>query len=473
MKGRATISITSVPITSAPEPVTFPDGFGWGTATASYQIEGAVAEGGRSPSVWDTFSHTPGMITDGSNGDRAADHYHRWAEDVDLMVDLGTNFYRFSFAWPRLQPDGQGKLNAEGLAFYDRLADRLLERGITPWVTLYHWDLPQILEDEGGWPKRDTAHRFVDYSTQVFDALSDRIEHWTTLNEPFCAGLISYAAGQLAPGRNEPVAGIHAVHHLLLGHGLALQSMREKARPEHQFGLTLNLSPVAPATGSSADADAARRIDALSNRLFLDPILKGSYPEDLVEDLAPLMSFDHVQDGDLELISQPIEALGINYYTKYVVAAGRQHRYHGTPYVGAGDVDFVGAGLPQSARGWEVNPDGLYELLTHLNRTYNVPPLWITENGMALNDVVDADGAVHDPDRIAYLDAHFRAAHRAIADGVDLRGYFIWTLTDNFEWSFGESSRFGLVHVDYETQVRTPKDSAAWYANVTANNGLI
>ncbi|GAB2586247.1 GH1 family beta-glucosidase [Microlunatus antarcticus] len=464
--------MSTISTTAAPEPVTFPDGFGWGTATASYQIEGAVGVDGRSPSVWDTFSHTPGMITDGSNGDRADDHYYRYAEDVELMADLGTSFYRFSFAWPRLQPDGHGKLNPAGLAFYDRLTNKLLERGITPWVTLYHWDLPQVLEDAGGWPVRDTALRFADYSTQVFDALKDKVEHWTTLNEPFCAGLLSYAAGQLAPGRNEPVAGIHAVHHLLLGHGLALQAMRTQAGPEHQFGLTLNLSPVAAATDSEADADAARRIDALSNRLFLDPILKGSYPEDLVADLAPLMTFDHVQAGDLELISQPIEALGINYYMKYVVRAGRNHRYHGTPYVGSGDVEFVGAGLPRSARGWEINPDGLYELLTHVSSAYDAPPLWITENGIALDDVVDADGAVHDPDRIAYLDAHFRAAHRAITDGVDLRGYFIWTLTDNFEWSYGESSRFGLVHVDYETQVRTPKDSAAWYAKVTADNGL-
>jgi beta-glucosidase len=460
--------------TSASEPrTTFPDNFGWGTATASYQIEGAVDVDGRSPSVWDTFSHTPGMITDGTNGDRADDHYHRWAEDVDLMSDLGLKFYRFSFAWPRLQPDGRGKLNQAGVDFYSRLTDKLLERGITPWVTLYHWDLPQVLEDAGGWPVRDTALRFADYSAQVFEALSDKIDHWTTLNEPFCASLLSYAAGALAPGRTEPIAGIHAAHHLLLGHGSALQAMRASAAPHHQFGLTYSLSPVVPATQAPEDVDAARRIDALANRLFLDPVLTGRYPTDLVDDLASLMSFDHVQDGDLELISQPIDALGINYYMVHVVRAGKGHRFLGTPYVGAGDVDFVGTGLPQSARGWEVNPDGLYDLLTHLTRTYpTAPALWITENGMALNDVIAADGSVHDSDRIAYLDAHFRAAHRAIADGVDLRGYFIWTLMDNFEWSYGESSRFGLIHVDYDTQVRTPKDSAAWFTQVITDNGL-
>jgi beta-glucosidase len=466
--------ISTTTSSTPPSRITFPDGFGWGTATASYQIEGAVDIDGRSPSVWDTFSHTPGMITDGTNGDRADDHYHRWPEDVDLMSDLGLKFYRFSFAWPRLQPDGRGQLNQAGVDFYSRLTDRLLERGIIPWVTLYHWDLPQVLEDAGGWPVRDTALRFADYSAQVFDALSDKIDHWTTLNEPFCASLLSYAAGALAPGRNEPIAGIHAAHHLLLGHGLALQAMRDKATANHQFGLTLNLSPVAPATESPADVDAARRIDALANRLFLDPVLVGTYPADLVEDLASLMSFDHVQDGDLELISQPIEALGVNYYMKHGVKAGKNHRFHGTPYVGAGDVDFVGAGLPQSARGWEINPDGLYELLTHLTRTYPAgPALWITENGIALKDVVDSDGIVHDPERIDYLDAHFRAAHRAIANGVDLRGYFVWSLMDNFEWSYGESSRFGLIHVDFETQVRTPKDSAGWFARVIADNGTL
>jgi beta-glucosidase len=452
--------------------LTFPEGFGWGTATASYQIEGAVDVDGRSPSVWDVFSHTPGMITDGSNGDRADDHYRRWPEDVALMADLGVNFYRFSLAWPRLQPDGRGELNAAGLDFYARLVDGLLERGITPWVTLYHWDLPQVLEDAGGWPERDIAYRFADYSDRVFARLGDRVRHWTTLNEPFCAGLLGYAAGVHAPGRHEPISGIRAVHHLLLGHGLALDALRPRSTPDQQFGLTLNLSPVSPATDSEADIDAARRIDAVANRLFLDPVLLGRYPADLIRDLEPLTSFDHVRDGDLEHIGQPIDVLGVNYYMPFVVKAGAGHKYHNTGYVGAGDVDFQPSGRPTTARGWEIDPDGLYELLMRLSRDYQAPPLWITENGAAYHDRPDSDGAVHDPERIAYLDGHFRAAHRAIQDGVDLRGYFIWTLTDNFEWSYGESSRFGLVHVDYDTQRRTPKDSARWFAQVTRRNGL-
>ena len=462
------ISSTSPAVASG----TFPAGFGWGTATASYQIEGAVQADGRSPSIWDTFSHTPGMITDGTDGDRANDHYHRWADDVDLMGRLGTGFYRFSLAWPRLQPDGRGDLHRAGLDFYARLVDRLLERGITPWVTLYHWDLPQVLEDAGGWPNRDVASRFADYSRQVFDALGDRIDYWTTLNEPFCSGLLGYAAGEHAPGRHEPVSAIHAVHHLLLGHGLAVQAMRDRARPDQQFGITLNLSPYAAATDSAADIDAARRMDGVGNRLFLDPVLRGRYPADVVEDLASLMSFDHVRDGDLKLISGPIDALGINYYTRHVVRAGTGHRFHHTAYVGSGDVEIVSTGAPRTARGWEITPDGLYEVLTHVSRSYDAPPLWITENGAACDDKVSADGKVHDPERIAYLDAHFRAALRAIADGVNLRGYFVWTLMDNFEWAYGESSRFGLVHVDFETQARTLKDSAAWYASVIAANGL-
>jgi beta-glucosidase len=339
-------------------------------------------------------------------------------------------------------------------------------------VTLYHWDLPQVLEDAGGWPERDAAYRFAEYSGRVFARLGDRVSHWTTLNEPFCAGLLSYAAGVLAPGRHEPIAGIRAVHHLLLGHGLALEALRRSSAPHHQFGLTLNLSPVSAATSSEEDIDAARRIDALSNRLFLDPVLAGSYPADLISDLEPLTGFDHVLDGDLHHIGQPIDLLGVNYYTTSLVKAGAGHKYHNTGYVGAGDVDFVPAGHPTTARGWEIDPDGLYELLMRLSHDYQTPPMWITENGAACDDRPDADGAVHDPDRIAYLDSHFRAAHRAIRDGVDLRGYFVWTLLDNFEWSFGESSRFGLVHVDYDTQRRIPKDSAHWFAQVTARNGL-
>ena len=450
----------------------FPDGFGWGVATASYQIEGAIDVDGRSPSIWDTFSHRPGMIADGTNGDRANDHYRRWEEDVDLMSQLGTNFYRFSLAWPRLQPDGRGSLNQAGVDFYARLVDRLLDRGIKPWVTLYHWDLPQVLEDAGGWPRRDTAKRFADYVHRVFQTLGDRIDYWTTLNEPFCSGLLGYAAGNHAPGRHEPIGAIHAVHHLLLGHGLALEAMRDGARPGQSFGITLNVEPFEGATDSPEDQDAQRRIDGIANRLFLDPLLRGAYPEDVIEDLAPLMTFDHVKSGDLEIISKPLDAFGVNLYKKYVVRAGFGHKFQNTPYVGSGDVDIVPTGRPTTARGWEINPDMLYEVLVRLTKDYDSPPLWITENGAAYNDKVSGDGKVHDPQRTAYLDGHLRAALRALADGVDLRGYFVWTLLDNFEWSFGEAARFGLIHCDFDTQVRTPKDSAAWFAKVVAANAL-
>ncbi|HWT25467.1 MAG TPA: GH1 family beta-glucosidase [Solirubrobacteraceae bacterium] len=458
---------------SDPAAIRFPAGFGWGTATASYQIEGAVGEDGRSPSIWDTFSHTPGAISDGTNGDRADDHYHRWAEDVALMAGMNLPFYRFSLAWPRLQPDGRGELSQRGVDFYARLADALRERGIEPWVTLYHWDLPQVLEDAGGWPARDTALRFADYAEKVHDALGERIRFWTTLNEPYCSSLLGYAAGVHAPGRKEPANAIRAIHHLLLGHGLAVQAMRAGGGDGHEYGITLNLTPAMPASESEADADAARRSDGISNRIFLDPLLRGSYPEDVVADLEPLLAFDHVQDGDLETIAQPLDALGINYYFRHLVRAGSGDRFGGgTPQVGAGDVEIVSRGLPRTEMGWEIDPEGLYHILTRVWREYGPPPLWVTENGRASADVVADDGGVHDADRIEYLDAHFRAAHRAIEDGVDLRGYFVWTLMDNFEWAYGESKRFGIVHVDYETQQRTPKDSSRWFAGVIARNGL-
>jgi len=453
--------------------IRFPDGFGWGTATASYQIEGAVSEDGRSPSIWDTFSHTPGKIADGTNGDRAADHYHRWAEDVELMAGLNVGFYRFSLAWPRLQPDGRGELNQKGVSFYARLADALRERGIEPWITLYHWDLPQVLEDLGGWPERDTALRFADYAEKVHAALGGTVRYWTTLNEPYCSGILGYAAGVHAPGRKEPAAAIRAVHHLLLGHGLAVQAMRAGNAEGHEFGITLNLTPAIPASDSEADADAARRVDLINNRLFLDPVLRGAEPEDLRAGFEPILGeFDHVHEGDLEVTGQPLDALGINYYFRLPVRAGTGERFSPDRLVGASDVEVVSRDLPRSDMGWEIDPEGLHAIITRVWDEYSPPPLWVTENGVAWPDVVAEDGGVHDERRIAYLDAHFRAAHRAIQDGVDLRGYFVWTLIDNFEWAYGESKRFGLVHVDYETQARTPKDSSRWYAQVAARNGL-
>ncbi|HST64416.1 MAG TPA: GH1 family beta-glucosidase, partial [Mycobacteriales bacterium] len=440
--------------------MSFPEGFVWGTATASYQIEGAVHEGGRGASIWDTFSHTPGAVVGGDTGDVADDHYHRYREDVALLADLGVTHYRFSLAWPRLQPTGRGPLNPAGLDFYQRLVDELLAQGIQPWVTLYHWDLPQPLEDAGGWPVRDTAERFADYAALTHAALRDRIANWTTLNEPWCSAFLGYASGNHAPGRTEPAAALAAAHHLMLGHGLAIAALRDQD-PAARLGITLNLHPIGPASPSEADADAARRVDAVSNRIFLDPLLRGAYPADLRQDVAAVSDLDHVRDGDEKTIAAPIDLLGVNYYRRTIVRAG------GPPdsspvWVGSSEVEEVGTGRPTTEMGWEIDPTGLYDMLTRLQRDYGIP-LYVTENGAAFADAPGPDGAVDDPDRIAYLDGHLRAAERALADGVDLRGYFVWSLLDNFEWALGYSKRFGLVYVDYATQQRVPKASARWF----------
>ena len=452
--------------------IQFPDGFAWGTATASYQIEGAVNEGGRSPSIWDTFSHTPGKVQDGDTGDVADDHYHRYEEDVDLMADLGVGWYRFSMAWPRLQPDGRGALNEEGVDFYSRLIDALLAKNIQPWITLYHWDLPQVLEDAGGWPARDTAERFAEYASAVYERLHDRVTHWTTLNEPWVSAFIGYATGRHAPGVKSPEGSLKAAHHLLLGHGLATTAMRAHGDTDSTFGITLNVSQITAASDDPADVDAARRGDGMNNRLFFDPLLKGSYPADTLEDIKAVTDGSYIQDGDLEAIHVPLDFLGINYYYRTVVKAGDGARDSETVWPGQGDIDTVLTGLPQTEMGWEIDPEGLYEFLTRVGRDYPGVPLYITENGAAIADEKSDDGEVHDPIRVDYLDRHFRAAHRAISEGVDLRGYFVWSLMDNFEWSFGYSKRFGLIYVDFETLERTPKDSARWYAEVTRANGL-
>lgn len=453
--------------------LTFPKGFGWGVATASYQIEGAVNEGGRGPSIWDTFAHTNGTIEDGTTGDVADDHYHRWDEDLELISDLGVGHYRFSIAWPRILPDGTGPANQQGLDFYDRLVDGLLEFGISPWVTLYHWDLPQRLEDAGGWTNRDTAYRLAEFGATALEALGDRVHTWTTLNEPYCSAFLGYARGNHAPGHRDPQSGIEAAHHLLLGHGLTVAQWRGRAEPKHEFGITLNLTPILSATDSPADVDAARRIDGIANRWFLDPVVHGCYPADVLTDLQPGIDFDHVRDGDLATISQPVDALGVNYYMRHQVRAGHADRFRGgTSYIGSGDVEFVSRDLPHTDMGWEVDPDGLEMLLLRLSADPATPPLWITENGAAYRDVPVGDDSVADPERVTYLRAHLHAAHRAIAQGVDVRGYFAWTLMDNFEWSFGLAKRFGLYAVDYDTQRRHPKDSARWFARVAAANAI-
>ena len=453
--------------------LTFPPGFVWGAATAAFQVEGATTADGRTDSVWDAFARRPGTIVNGDTGEPAADHYRRYRADIDLMRRLGLGAYRFSLAWPRIRPDG-GAPNPRGLAFYDRLVDRLLDAGIQPWATLYHWDLPQALEDVGGWTSRDTAYRFAEYAETVLERLGDRVASWSTLNEPWCAAMLGYASGIHAPGRSEPAAAVAATHHLLLGHGLAMDVLRRHSHVP--AGVTLNLYPVAPHDpGSDADVEAFRRIDGLQNRLFLDPVLAGGYPGDLVADLAQFGLADVVRDGDPALIGAHVDWLGVNYYRGYRVA--------GTPvpgslpagpeWVGASDVHFVpDDAAPRTDSGWEVQPAGLTTSLLQVHRDYRPIPLYVTENGAAYPDHVGEGGDVADTDRIAFLDSHLHAAHDAITAGVDLRGYFYWSLLDNFEWAEGYAKRFGLIHVDYSTQQRTPKQSAHWYARVIGLNGL-
>ncbi|WP_043267567.1 GH1 family beta-glucosidase [Streptomyces sp. CT34] len=448
----------------------FPRGFTWGVATAAYQIEGAVTEDGRAPSIWDTFSHTPGKTRNGDTADVTTDHYHLFAEDVALMADLGVQGYRLSLAWPRICPEG--RVNTKGLDFYQRLVDELLAHGIEPWITLYHWDLPQTLEDQGGWTDRQTAHRFADYATTVYAALHDRVGHWLTINEPWCAAYLGYAAGVHAPGVQDRTAAVRAAHHLLVGHGLAVQALRAHD-DGNQLGIALNLTPITPASSAPADTDAARRLDGLINRFFLDGVLLGRYPDDVLADLDHVSDLSHIQAEDTKLIAAPLDLLGINYYTRLIASgSGDGEPARPSPWVGAEDVTFVTRSTEVTAMGWEVNQDFLAETLLRVHRDYPAPPLVITENGAAYDDIADPGGDVHDPQRIDYLDRHLRAARLAMSQGVDLRGYFLWSLLDNFEWAEGYSKRFGIVHVDYPSRRRLLKDSARWYAEVIARNGL-
>jgi beta-glucosidase len=449
----------------------FPPGFVWGAATAAYQIEGAAHDDGRGPSIWDTFAHTPGKVRAGHTGDVACDHYRRYAEDVRLMADLGLPAYRFSVSWPRVQPDGSGPVNTRGLDFYDRLVDELLAAGVTPYVTLYHWDLPQALEDRGGWTRRQTAQRFADYATAVHGRLGDRVPTWTTLNEPWVAAFLGHASGVHAPGLRDPEAAFAAVHHQLLGHGLAARALR--AAGADSVALTLNLAPVVAAgpRPSPADHRAAHLVDGLLNRLLLDPVLRGSYPEDVVAHVSRLTDSSYVFAGDLELIAAPIDLLGVNYYNPCVVAA--EPGAPGDPaFPGTRDVRFVPPSQPVTAMGWPIEPGGLTALLCRLGAEYPGVPLMVTENGAAFHDELDGEGRVRDAERVAFLDAHLRAAHAALRHGVDLRGYLVWSLLDNFEWAEGYERRFGLVYVDFASQRRIPKDSALWYREVIRDNGL-
>ena len=440
----------------------FPASFKWGVATSSYQIEGAVAEDGRSPSIWDTFCRVPGAVADGDNGDVACDHYHRMPQDVALIKSLGVDTYRFSVAWPRVQPDGRGPVNPAGLAFYDRLVDELLAADVDPWVTLYHWDLPQTLEDAGGWPNRDTAYRFADYAMLVFDKLQDRVATFTTLNEPWCSAWLGYYVGVHAPGRRNFADGIHAVHHLLLGHGLATQRMRAAATAPKKLGITLNMGTADPFTDTQQDRDAARRADGMGLRIYLDPLRYGRYPEDMVADLADRGTAFPVQPGDLEIISSPTDVLGVNFYFGQdfsgVDTDGRTVDDEGHPVVRQMPPDTA-----RTAMDWPITPERFTQLLVRLQRDYPGVPMVITENGAAFDDTADESGFVQDDDRTAYLAEHIAAVAAARSQGADVQGYFAWSLMDNFEWAEGYAKRFGIVHVDYETQKRTPKQSALWF----------
>ncbi|MFG3258162.1 GH1 family beta-glucosidase [Streptomyces sp. NPDC048172] len=458
----------------------FPADFVWGTATAAFQVEGALGEARRAPSIWDTFARVPGKVHQGDTGDRACEHHQRFREDIALMAGLGVGAYRFSVSWPRVQPTGAGPAVQRGLDFYRALADELLDKGIQPFLTLYHWDLPQELEDAGGWPARNTAERFAEYARLVAEALGDRVEHWTTLNEPWCSAFLGYGSGVHAPGRTDPVAALRAAHHLNLGHGLAAQALRATLPSRARLMVSLNPAVVRPRSGSEADREAARRIDALATRVFTGPMLHGRYDEDLIADTAPLTDWSCVRDGDMAAVRQRLDGLGLNYYTPSVVSAGgpvpERHDGHGesphSPWPGADHVAFHQPPGPRTEMGWAVDPTGLTELLLRFHREAPGTPLYVTENGAAYEDKPDAQGQVHDPERIAYLRDHLDAVRRARAEGADVRGYFLWSLLDNFEWAYGYSRRFGAVHVDFDTQVRTPKSSARWYGRV-AGTGRI
>jgi beta-glucosidase len=443
----------------------FPTNFIWGTATSSYQVEGATKEDGRGPSIWDTFCQRYGKIKNGDTGDVACDHYHRYNQDLDMMKQLGLQTYRFSVAWPRILPTGSGQVNQKGLDFYKRLVEGLHQRGIRPMATLYHWDLPQALQTDGGWTNRDTAKRFAEYSQVVFQALGDQVESWITHNEPWVVAYVGNAFGSHAPGLTDWATAVQVTHTLLLSHGLAVQAFRALNLKNTQIGITLNLTQAYPVTDSAEDKAAAGRIDGFQNRWFLDPVFKGAYPADTLayfdKKYGPL---DYIKDGDSKIIASPVDFLGINYYSPSYVA--------NNPLSGYFETDGKSGHHPVTEMGWEIVPQGLYDLLVRLKKDYGDIPLYITENGAAFKDSLDSKNQVNDGQRLQYLYQHIAAAQRAITDGVNLKGYFAWSLMDNFEWAEGYTKRFGLVYVDYKTQQRFPKRSALWYQSVIQQNGL-
>jgi beta-glucosidase len=429
----------------------FPPEFAWGVATSAFQIEGAASEDGKGESIWDRFCRVPGVIADASNGDVACDHYHRLDADLDLVASLGVDLYRFSVSWPRVQPRGEGAWNEKGLAFYDRVVDGLLARGLAPHLTLNHWDLPQALQDKGGWASRDTVHRFVDYALGIQRRLGDRLAAITTHNEPWVVAVLGHEQGTFAPGIKSRKVALQVAHHLLLSHGLALQALRD-AGATAKLGIVLNLAHQMPLTDSEADRAQARLDDARGRRWYADPLFKGSYPAEVMAELGA--DAPAVEPGDMQVIATPLDYLGVNYYSRALSSA-------------AGPVEARDKPYPKTDMGWEIYPEGLYELLMTLHRDYVLPPTWITENGGAFPDPATG-GRVHDADRIDYLATHIAAVGRALAAGVPMAGYMVWSLMDNFEWASGYAKRFGIVHVDYATLARTPKDSALWYRDLVA-----
>ena len=440
----------------------FPKDFWWGVATSAFQVEGAVAEDGRSPSIWDTFTHTPGKIRDGSNADVTADHYHRFREDVGLMRELGVNAYRFSIAWTRILPEGTGAINDAGVAFYRRLCEELLASGITPVATLYHWDLPQVLQDRGGWLSPESRHWFAEYAATTKEALGDLIQVWATLNEPWCAAFLGHSAGEHAPGMTDPGAGFIAAHNLMLAHHDAIGVMRESRRDRDQLGVVLNLIPAWPASDDPADAEAAVAVDAVQNRLFAEAVFHGRYPDQILEFHRRYGVDDRVDPDELAAAHQPIDFLGVNYYN-----VNRVRHEPGAPapgpWPGAEGAVIVTPEGPLTDMGWAVDPEGLTWMLERVATEYPAVPLVVCENGAAYPDPEPVDGTIEDTDRIRYLESHIDALAEAIRGGVDLRGYFVWSLLDNFEWAKGYTIRFGIIHVDLKTQKRTIKASGRWY----------
>jgi len=440
----------------------YPSDFLWGTATSSYQIEGAHDQEGRGESIWDRFSHTPGNVYNNDTGDVACDHYNRYQEDVSLMQQLGLDSYRFSIAWPRILPSGQGRVNQAGLDFYKKLAEELLQAGIKPAATLYHWDLPQALQDEGGWANRDTAHHFQEYAGLVFQELDGLIDSWITHNEPWVMAYLGHFFGEHAPGITDLSKAVAVSHNLLLSHGLAVRAYRDLFGSQGEIGLTLNLHPVYPADNSSRTREAVELSDAFTNRWFLEPVFQGSYPEDLLKRYREKLQQPEIQENDLEIISEPIDFLGVNYYSRNLV------EYSPEPEI----LKFQPVEVEESkhtAMGWEVYPEGLYDLLCRIHRDYQPEKIYITENGAAYQDEVTgaADSKrVKDPERIDYLKQHIDMAGKAIEEGVPLKGYYLWSLLDNFEWAHGYSKRFGIIYVDFATQERILKDSARWYRDL-------